>query len=218
MRRKVFVLLIILCVSLPFPAWGDQPMDMLKQTIDQIIQVLNTPGLRSPDKKAELAQEVKNIVDKIFDYEELSQRTVGIHWKKFSPEQKKEFVKAFTQLLDANYLDRALAYTGGKVTFTGERRSKSGNVEITTNVFFGNDQIAMAYRLKKTDQWKVYDIIVAGVSLVKNYRAQFQQMMANGSPEDLITAVKKKAQEIRDSKQVKSSALMPEFSEEFSCV
>lgn len=218
MRRKVFVFLIILCVALPFPAWGDQPMDMLKQTIDQIIRVLQTPGLKDPQQRAELSKQVKTIVDQVFDYDELAKRTVGVHWKRFSPEQKKEFITAFTELLDANYLDRALAYTGGQVTFTGERRSKSGNVEITTNVSFGKDQISMAYRLKKDPDWKVYDIIVEGVSLVKNYRAQFQELMAKGTPEDLISAVKTKAKEIHESHKMKSSALMPDFSEEFSCV
>ncbi len=218
MRRKILVFLIILCIALPFPAWGDEPMDMLKQTIDKIVQVLNSPGMKSPEKKDELAKEIKNIVDSVFDYEELASRTVGLHWKDFSPEQKKEFIAAFTELLDANYLDSAAAYSGGQVTFTGERRSKAGNVEITTTVIFGKDQIAMAYRLKKKDTWKVYDIIVAGVSLVKNYRAQFQQMMANGSPADLITAVKKKAQEIREGKKGSNSAQMQDTNEEFSCV
>ncbi len=218
MRRKIFVFLIILCIALPFPAWGDQPMDMLKQTIDKIIQVLNEPGMKNPEKRGVLSQEIKNIVDSVFDYQELASRTVGLHWKDFSPEQKKEFIAAFTELLDANYLDRALAYSGGQVTFTGERRSKAGNVEITTNVSFGKDQIVMAYRLKKKAAWKVYDIIVEGVSLVKNYRAQFQQLMAKGTPADLIAAVKKKAQELRESKKTNSSALIPDFSEDFSCV
>lgn len=196
MFKKIIFAAILACILLPVQGRAETAEQALQSTIDRLMDILKVQVSVGSEAHAQQRQQLRGIIDQIFDYKELSSRTVGLHWKRFTPEEQERFVQAFTTLLGAQYLDRIQAFNNERVEFMGERSSSGGNVEIETRVVQPNRTIPMAYRLMQTDKgWKVYDVIIEGVSLVKNYRSQFMEIMVNGTPEDLIRAVQQRVQQ-----------------------
>jgi phospholipid transport system substrate-binding protein len=196
MKTVLGALALVLCLATQAQAGGgDVAQETLKTAIDKIIVLLRDPGLKAPAKFHEQREKLKTVIATVFDYKELSARTMGVNWKKFSPAQQDAFSRAFADLLAAQYLDRIQSYSNEEVLYTGRRESSAGNVEISTKIVKNGKDIAIAYRLTQLDGWKIYDIVVEGVSLVQNYRVQFQEIMVKGSPDELIAQVKKKAQD-----------------------
>jgi phospholipid transport system substrate-binding protein len=196
MLKKIIFSAILACILLPVQGRAETAEQALQNTIEQLLSILKVQEQVGSEAHARQRQQLRGVIDEIFDYGELSSRTVGLHWKRFTPEEQERFVQAFTTLLSAQYLDRIQAYNNERVEFLGERSSSGGNVEIETRVVQPNRTIPMAYRLKQTDKgWRVYDVIIEGVSLVKNYRSQFTEIMVNGTPEDLIRAVQQRTQQ-----------------------
>lgn len=135
------------------------------------------------------------LADEIFDYAELSRLSLANYWKAFTPEQQKEFTRLFGKLLARDYMDRIMMYTNEKVTFGKEMRLSENMVEVDSDIITNTRTIQMAYRMiLERDEWKVYDVVVEGVSLVLNYRSQFREILTNKSPEDLLKILKRKAQ------------------------
>lgn len=196
MLKKIILAAILACILLPVQARAETAEQALQNTIDRLLDILKVQAQVGSEAHAQQRRQLREVIDDIFDYGELSSRTVGLHWKRFTPEEQERFVQAFTTLLGAQYLDRIQAFNNERVEFLGERHSSGGNVEIETRVVQPNRTIPMAYRLMQTDKgWKVYDVIIEGVSLVKNYRSQFMEIMVNGTPEDLIRAVQQRVQQ-----------------------
>ncbi len=196
MLKKLIILMFLACILLPVQARAETPEEALQNTIDRMLEILKVRASKGSAGYGEQRQQLRQVIDQIFDYKELSSRTVGPHWKQFTPEEQDRFIQAFTTLLSAQYLDRIQAYNNERVEFLAQRGSSSGNVEIETRVIQDNRVIPMAYRMVQTGQgWKIYDVIIEGVSLVKNYRSQFMEIMVNGKPEDLIRAVQQKVQQ-----------------------
>lgn len=203
MKKYAVLPLLLVCCLLTAPAFADEvseAKDVLKDSVDKILAVLEDPKYDDHSKADEQLKELREIVYDIFDFEELSMRAVGVHWKRFEPEQRKTFAQAFADLLEATYTDRIHSYSeNNEVRFTGGRQGNPGKVEIQTVLVADNKQIPIYYRLTKKDSWKVYDVIIEGVSLVKNYRSQFQEYLADHDPNELIELVQKKAEEKRQS-------------------
>ena len=194
MNKCWILLLLLACILLPVQASAESAEETLRSSIDKMLGVLKDDAKKGSEEYARQRKELRVIIDGIFDYQELSSRTVGLYWKRFSPEQKQQFVVAFTDLLGSKYLDTIQSYTNERVEIVGQRESSSGNVEISTNIIAGGKSIPMAYRMTNSSGgWRVYDVVIEGVSLVKNYRSQFMEIMVNGKPEDLIEAVRKKS-------------------------
>jgi len=133
-------------------------------------------------------------IEKVFDFEELSRRTLGRDWKKMKPEQEKEFVQLFRELLQGVYADRLLAYSDQKIIFGKETMLKKGRAEVQSYLQTSDSKkIPLFYRLTdKSGSWKVYDVIIEGVSMVKNYRTQFRQILAKDSPDKLLQVLRDK--------------------------
>ena len=122
---------------------------------------------------------------------------MGPQWRQFTPDQKKRFQTAFTDLLRNTYIDTLDSYNGEQIQFTGEVSSNNGTrVEIQMNFLGQNKTYPVAFRmLVKNDRWVVYDVIIEGISMIKNYRDQFRDILGKGNPEELIKRVQAKAQE-----------------------
>ena len=175
-----------------------QARQELKRTINEVLAELQKPELKQSGARNAVLTRVERIIDRLFSFEELSARTVGANWKKFSPDQKKRFIDAFTTLLRETYLEKLDGYNGETVTYVSETASKSGDkVEISTTVNIKGKPVPVAYRMLKKSQWEVYDVIIEGVSMVQNYRSQFQQLLVSGDAEKLIEQVRVKAEEVR---------------------
>lgn len=172
----------------------------LKQSLDNVFATLNNPRYSDGANREELLDTIEEIVGHIFDYDEFSARTVGKKWHSFNPDQQKRFSKAFADLLRATYIERIKAYTGNGVTYLGERSSTKGDkVEVQTHLDYEGKSVPVDYRMLQKDHWVIYDVIIEGVSLVKNYRTQFHELMSdnNTDAEALIAIVQSRAAEVR---------------------
>ena len=192
---RIIILLVVLLI-LPVQVFAAGAKDTVKGQIDKMLAKMQTPEFKGLQKDAKLT-EISTIINEVFDWQELSQRTLGREWKKFSPDQQKEFVTLFEELLKGIYADRILAYTQEKIEFGKETELKKGRVEVESYIITtDNKKVPLFYRMtNKNGQWRVYDVVIEGVSMVKNYRGQFRQILSKKKPEDLLQTLRDKVKE-----------------------
>ncbi len=193
-RRFTGVILILaLLLMMPFQGYAATPKETVEKGVNELLTTLGDPAFKAQSKDAQIAQ-IGEVINTIFDFEELSKRTLGREWRKMKPEQKKEFVQLFKELLQGVYADRLLAYSDQKVLFEKEIMLKKGRAEVQSYLQTADgSKIPLFYRLtNKSGSWKVYDVIIEGVSMVKNYRTQFRQILAKDSPEKLLKILRDK--------------------------
>ena len=203
MTRKICLVLLVLCLAVPSLASASTAKERLELFINDALVILQDPAYanKDPEKLKEQRDRLEVVIDGIFDYALLSQLTVGKPWATFSPDQQEEFIKAFKTLLEATYLGslRGGGSTASGVDITGESDLGKGKIEITTQVNTTDKEIPIAYRMIESSDWMVYDVIVEGVSLVKNYRDQFRELLVSKTPDEVIAAVWEKANKKRES-------------------
>ncbi|UCG07400.1 MAG: ABC transporter substrate-binding protein [Desulfobacterales bacterium] len=196
MKKRLFVigLLFFMLVGLPLQGYAATGKESVENQVNKILTKLKEPGFNDQPRETKIA-EVRKIINEIFDYTELSKRTLGKDWKKFSDAQQTEFISLFSALLENVYADRILAYTHEVIEFGKETELRKGQVEVESNIITAdNKKVPLNYRLiLKDNQWRVYDVVIEGVSMVKNYRSQFGQILSKQSPEDLLETLRKKA-------------------------
>ena len=207
MRAPLFsalcLVIAISCAILFFPvsasAAHSEARVQLEGTINKVLDELDDPALHDPVGREPVLKRVENIILGFFDFNELSARAVGQHWKNLTEDQKVRFVTEFTSLLRESYLEKFDGYNGETVNYLNEAASTDGKrVEIRTEVTIRGKVVPVAYRLLHKAQWVVYDVVIEGVSMVQNYRSQFQNMMKNGDTEKLIATVAQKALDLRE--------------------
>ncbi|MDH3797683.1 MAG: ABC transporter substrate-binding protein [Desulfobacterales bacterium] len=196
MKKKFIglnIILLAVLLILPLQVLAGGAKDTVKGQIDKMLAKMQTPEFKGLQKDAKLT-EISNIINEVFDWQELSQRTLGREWKNFSPDQQKEFVTLFEKLLEGIYADRILAYTQEKIEFGKETELKKGRVEVESYIITtDNKKVPLFYRMtNKSGQWRVYDVVIEGVSMVKNYRGQFRQILSTKKPEDLLQTLRDK--------------------------
>ena len=193
-RRYTWVLLIFaVLLIIPLQSYAATPMETVETGVNKVIAKLSEPGFKSQAKDVQISQ-LSDLINTIFDFEELSKRTLGREWKKMKAEQQNEFVQLFRKLLQGVYADRLLAYSDQKILFDKETEMKKGSAEVQSYLQTSDGKkIPLFYRLTdKSGSWKVYDVIIEGVSMVKNYRTQFREILAKDSPEKLLEILRDK--------------------------
>lgn len=175
-------------------AWGEgTPTGAVKETVDQVFVVLRDQALKDPARQTERRAKLEEIIGKRFDYGEMAKRTLASQWKKLSPEQQQEFVTLFQQFLANSYVGNVDGYSGEEVEYLKERE-KGNFAEVQTKVVSPKVQIPLDYRLlQKNGEWRVYDVVIDGVSLMKNYRGQFSRIINSSSFEALLEKLRSKA-------------------------
>ena len=196
MKRKLIGLSIILLavlLILPLQVHADGAKAVIETQIDKMLAKMKEPAFKELSRDAKLA-EVRKVINEVFDYNELSRRTLGRDWKKFKPEQQTEFVDLFSKLLENVYADRILAYTHEKIEFGKETELKKGRMEVESYIItLDGTKVPLFYRMSnRTGQWRVYDVVIEGVSMIKNYRGQFRQILSKKKPEDLLQTLREK--------------------------
>jgi phospholipid transport system substrate-binding protein len=168
------------------------PGEQIKATVDRVMEILKDPKLQGDDKKTERREKLRQVVLPRFDFAEMGKRALGNNWNRY-PEKQQEFVAAFKQLLEESYADQIQAANGDKVVYLNERTDK-GYSEVDTKVISSKgEETPMTYKLHSVDSdWKVYDIVVENVSIVNNYRSQFNRILSNASLDELIKRIKEK--------------------------
>ena len=194
-RNHIVLSLILLAVLLilPLQVHADGAKATIETQIDKMLVKMKEPAFKELSRDAKLA-EIRKVINEVFDYKELSQRTLGRDWKKFKPEQQTEFIDLFSKLLENVYADRILAYTHEKIEFGKETELKKGRMEVESYIVtLDNTKVPLFYRLSNmTGQWRVYDVVIEGVSMIKNYRGQFRQILSKKKPEDLLQTLREK--------------------------
>ncbi len=180
-------------------AWAGGATDAMKGTIDEVLRILQDKNLKQPEKSEERRKLLEQVVGERFDYSEMSRRALGAPWAKLSDKEKEEFVGLFQTLLVNSYADKVEAYSGEGVEYINERTEKD-YAEVRTKVLTGKTEIPLDYRLLfKASVWRVYDVVVDGVSLVNNYRGQFTKILRSGTFADLLDQLRKKSDKIKTS-------------------
>ncbi len=195
MKKQLLAISIafVLFLSISVNLYAGVPTETVQGQVEKILTKLRDPEFKQKAREEKIAG-IREIINEVFDWNELSRRTLGRNWKKFSPEQRKEFTHLFSRLLEGIYADRLLAYTDEKVIFEKETELKKGRVEVASHIRLADGKrIPLNYRMiQKGGKWRVYDVVIEGVSMVKNYRGQFRELLSKGSPADLIETLNKK--------------------------
>ena len=183
----------ILCLIFPVSAFAGIPLETVKGHVDKVLEVLRDPSLKAESAKKVKKDKIRAISEKMFDFTELSKRTLASNWSKLSPEQQKEFIELYTSLLEDAYANKIMAYTDEKIVFSTEVALTEKTVEVRSTVLRKNGDVPIYYRvIMKDGSWRVYDVVIEGVSLINNYRSQFREILANNPPESLLETLRKK--------------------------
>lgn len=171
------------------------PTEDVRETTDKLIAIVSDPAMKSADMSVERARRIRKAVDERFDWKEMSKRTLARHWKKRTDQEKDEFIDLFGKLLERTYLDKVEGYSGEQVLYVGERVEGNYGIVVVKIVTKKDTEIRVKYKLKKKGgKWLVYDISIEGVSLVNNYRKQFNSIMTRSSYEDLMKKLRRKVE------------------------
>ncbi len=193
--------LSVLCVLAWAPATdgsGAGPAEELKGAIDRILRVLEDPALKEAPRADERRRAVRRIADEIFDFEETARRSMAQHWRSLTPDQRREFVELFSELLERAYMSKIELYGGEKIQYRGERVEGDYATVFTRLTTTKGTEVPIDYRmLRRSDRWRVYDVSVEGVSLVANYRTQFNSLMRTSSADELLEKMRSRIDEMR---------------------
>ena len=142
------------------------------------------------------------IYEQMFDEVELGRRTLGQNWSKLSPSQQNEYVRLYRQILEKACIDKILSYTNEKINFTKESMLSKNQAEVQTKIVTSSKEIPIIYRvILKDNSWKVYDVVIENVSLLQNYRSQFNSILANHTPDQMIEILQKKVKGQQELKE-----------------
>ena len=173
---------------------AETPMEAVRETLTQVLRILDDPSLKNPAKQAQRRRMLEEIAAGRFDYAEMSKRVLGSYWKPLTETQRKEFVEVYKGFLSDRYAGKIEDYSGRKqdVGYLTERIEGS-YAEVRTELRSDKTTLPMDYRLLVKDgRWSAYDIIIDGVSLVSNYRSQFQKIIRESSFEELLKKLRER--------------------------
>jgi phospholipid transport system substrate-binding protein len=193
MKKQFAVLSVLIIFVLSIPVYAGVPMTTAEASVNRVLDVLRDAKLKSPAAKEIKKEKLRIIYKDMFDEIEFSKRTLTRNWNKFSPAERVEFVKLFEQVLEKSYIDKILDYSNEKVDFYKESMLSDNQAEIQTKIITSSKEIPIFYRMiLKDSKWKVYDVVVENVSLVQNYRTQFNDILGKNTPEQLLEILRKK--------------------------
>ena len=180
----------------PDRAWAGAPTDQLKAQIDRTVKILDDPELKKPGRQRDRRGAVRQVANDIFDFAETAKRSLARHWAARSQAEREEFVQLFGDLLERSYISKIELYGGEKIKFVGETIEPDGAIVRTRLVTRQDTEIPIDYRMHaRGDKWLVYDVHIEGVSLISNYRTQFNKIITTSSYQELVRKMKSKQEE-----------------------
>ena len=169
-------------------AVAGEPTDQVRRSVDEVLKIVQS----QPDGPARRTA-VRQAANRLFDFEETAKRALGPHWQQRTPAEHEEFVRLFSDLLEAAYVGKIDLYQGEKITYVGETMDDDQATVKTRIVTKQGNEVPVDYRLsREKDGWRVYDVIIEGVSLVANYRTQFNKVIQTSSYDDLVKRMRAK--------------------------
>jgi phospholipid transport system substrate-binding protein len=174
-------------------ATAGEPTDLVRQITDQVLKILEDPQFQAPNRHAERQERLHKIAEQVFDWQEMARRALAVHWRERTPQEQQEFVRLFRDLVEGTYINRLESAIQEKreIQYVGEQVDGSRAAVKTNVVARRNQQVPIEYRLQKADgRWLIYDVLVEGISLVNNYRSQFNRIITSSSYNDLVQKMK----------------------------
>jgi len=174
-------------------ATAGEPTDLVRQITDQVLKILEDPQFQAPNRHAERQERLHKIAEQVFDWQEMARRALAVHWRERTPQEQQEFVRLFRDLVEGTYINRleSSIQENGEIQYVGEQVDGSRAAVKTNVVTRRNQQVPIEYRLQKADgRWLIYDVLVEGISLVNNYRSQFNRIITSSSYNDLVQKMK----------------------------
>jgi len=193
-RIRLVTFILALCLGFIPSAQAGEPLEVVRTAIDKAVQILKDPRLQAKDKKRERIDRLREVLTPIFDYEEMSKRALAGHWRRRTSAEQEEFIMLFRDFLERTYSDKIDLYGGEKVLFGRETIDADFAQVETTIISPKGEEIAVVYKLRRGNgQWKVYDAVVENISLINNYRSQFDRVISSASYEELIKRLREKS-------------------------
>ena len=188
-----FIAYLMLCQTVG-AANESKAIESVRTTVEAVLDVMRDETLSGPEKSRERREKMKALISVRFDFREMSRRALARHWKKRTPEEQDEFVNLFSDLLQRTYISKIEKYTDEKVNYNKEVIRKKGKYSIVRTSILSKDiTIPIDYRLmRRGDKWMVYDVLVEGVSIISNYRSQYNNILSRKSYAELIQKMKEK--------------------------
>jgi phospholipid transport system substrate-binding protein len=183
-----------MALGLARAARAGEPTEAIRSAVDQGVEILRSAKLENANQRAKVIDRLRQIVYPLFDFREMAMRSLGANWRRLEPQQQNEFVTTFTKLLEKTYADQIDLYNGQKVAYTGE--TIDGNyAQVDSKIVDKNGQnYSVVYKLHQVDgNWRIYDVVAENISLVNNYRSQFNRVIAKSSFEELLKTMKQQA-------------------------
>src|SRR2546422_8176286 len=174
-------------------AWAGPPSDQLHGRVDSVLKVLEHHDIKKDSKTAPRRAALRAIADEIFDFREISQRSLGRHWQTRTPAEREEFVGLFGDLLEHTYVSRIEGYSGERLVYAGEKVDGDQATVRTRIITKQGTEVPVDYRMFERDgRWRVFDVNIEGISLGANYRAQVNSIILRSSHPELVTKLKAK--------------------------
>jgi phospholipid transport system substrate-binding protein len=198
MKLGALVYALVFAVGmLAGPAEAGVPTEQLKTATDRVLKVLQDAELKQPAKREERRKQIRAIADQIFDWQETGKRALARHWQGRSPSEREEFSALFSDLIERSYISKIEQYSGERVEYVGETIDGDQATVRTKLITKSNTEIPIDYRMQKEgDRWRAYDVVIEGVSLVSNYRTQFNRIIQQSGYPELVNRMKTKQEEL----------------------
>ena len=207
-RRVVMVAGVALAWLASSPTEAGPPTDQVRNRVDRVIKILDDPQMKPDARTADRRAAIGTVANELYDFTEISRRSLARHWQPRTPAEREEFSRLFGELLEYSYVSKIEVYSGEKVLYVGELLDGDLATVRTRIITKQGTEIPVDYRLmRQGDQWRAYDVLIEGVSLVGNYRAQFNAVIQRSSYADLVKTLRIRRDEaVRKPSAVASDA------------
>ena len=193
------VFFICLLFVAEFAVANDEPLTQLQASVDAIIEVLKDEQLAVPEMRDERSRKVEALVDGLFDFHEMGKRTLGAAWDKATPGEKKEFVDFFATIVKQRYIRKIDGYSGQEVSFK-KQIVKKRSAKVYSILLNNGIEIPIDYKmLRKNAKWVGYDMVIENVSLVANYRRDFQSIIKKKKFSGLLEKMREKVEKLQSA-------------------
>ena len=189
----------VLVVAFLTPAWAGPPTDTLREYTEAVQKVLDDPALKADDRRHERRAAVRRVAIEAFDVQETARRALGPHWQQRTPAEREEFVQLFADLLEQTYIAKIDLYGGERLKFVDERvDGDSAVVRARVTTRQGTEVPVEGRMHKRSERWLIYDVTIENISLIANYRSQFDRIIRTSSYADLVKRLRKHGEMLQD--------------------
>ena len=205
-RSLALVSALLLVLGAAGRVWAGPPTDQLRAQIERVLKVLDDPELKKDGRQRDRRGAVRQIANEIFDFSETARRSLARHWAGRTQAERDEFVQLFSDLLERSYISKIELYGGEKIAYAGDSIEGETAIVRTKLMTKQGTEIPIEYRmLRRGDKWLVYDVVIEGVSLIANYRTQFNKIITTSSFQELVKKMKTKQDEFLQEEKKTSS-------------